>query len=161
VADFAAVLLELDREWEHIGQDARGRRAVRRWEREGAPFGSFADPDQLVRWINERGHIEESDALLLELLRFAPFDDLAARTVLQAMMPAAKRLTATFASCGAWCRDETGLVVVGAMWERIRTYPVERRPRKVSANLVLDTRQRVWRTGMKQVHGKVPRGRAA
>lgn len=86
---------------------------------------------------------------------------LAARTVLQAMMPAVKNLTAKFSTCGAWSPEETAAVVVAAMWERIRCYPVDRRTRKVSANLTLDTRQRVWRTGYKLVHGRMPRSRAA
>ena len=124
-------------------------------------MAEFATVGVLVEKVNERGHAEESDALLLVLLRLAPFDDLAARTVLQAMMPAVKSMTAKFSTCGAWCPDETAAVVVAAMWERIRSYPVDRRPRKVAANLSLDTRQRVWRTGYKQVHGHLPRSKAA
>ena len=86
----------------------------------------------LVDWVNERGHIEESDAVLLVLLHLAPFDDFAARTALQALMPAVKRMTAKFSTCGAWCAEETAAVIV---WERIRGYPAARRPWKVSSNL--------------------------
>lgn len=78
------------------------------------------------------------------------------------MMPAIKNLTSKFSTCGAWSAEETAAVVVAAMWERIRTYPIERRPRKVAANLALDTRQRVWRSGHKLVHGRLPpRAKAA
>lgn len=153
------VLRQLDREWKEIGGGGRG--ALRRWAAEDPSFVGFDSVGSLVDKVNERGRTEESDALLLALLREAPLDDLAARTVLQAMMPAVKNLTAKFSTCGAWCADETAAVVVAAMWERIRSYPVDRRPRKVSANLTLDTRQRVWRTGYKQVHGRLPRSRAA
>jgi len=153
------VLRQLDREWEGIGTG--GRRAIRLWAVGDPGVAGFATIDDLIVKVNERGHPDESDALLLALLRSAATDDLAARTVLQAMMPAVKNLTAKFSTCGAWCAEETAAVVVAAMWERIRTYPVDRRPRKVSANLTLDTRERVWRTGMKQVHGKVPRPNAA
>jgi hypothetical protein len=110
----------------------------------------------LVERINERGRAEESDAIILVLLRHAADDDLAARTVLQAMMPAIKNQTSKFSTCGAWSAEETAAVVVAAMWERIRTYPIERRPRKVAANLALDTRQRVWRSGHKLVYGRLP-----
>lgn len=153
------VLRQLDREWKEIGGD--GRSALRRWATRDPLLGQFTNVGALVDKVNERGRTEESDALLLALLRQAPLDDLAARTVLQAMMPAVKNLTAKFSTCGAWCADETAAVVVAAMWERIRSYPVDRRPRKVAANLTLDTRQRVWRTGYKQVHGKLPRSSAA
>lgn len=155
------VLRQLDREWERIADSVAGRRAVRRWGSEALLFDGVRSLGALVEQINERGHIEESDAMLLALLKHAADDDLAARTVLQAMMPAVKSLTAKFSTCGAWSSEETATVVVAAMWERIRCYPVDRRPRKVSANLTLDTRQRVWRTGYKQVHGRMPRRKAA
>lgn len=151
------VLRQLDHEWERIAVTPPGSRAVRKW-RVGEPaLCGLRTLAEVVDRVNERGHPEESDAVLLALLRYAPTDDLAARTVLQAMMPATKRMTAKFSTCGAWSPEETAAVVVAAMWERIRSYPVDRRPRKASANLSLDTRQRVWRTGMKQVHGRVPR----
>lgn len=152
----AGVLVQLDREWERIADSSVGRRAVRTWA-EGEPrLGGVRTLRQLVERVNERGHPEESDAILLILVGHAVADDLAARTVLQAMMPAVKSLTSKFSTCGAWSAEETAAVVVAAMWERIRSYPVERRPRKVSANLALDTRQRVWRTGYKHVHGRLP-----
>jgi hypothetical protein len=41
--------------------------------------------------------------------------------------------------------EETAAAVVAACWERIRTYPIDRRPRRIAANILLDTRQRVIR----------------
>ena len=155
------VLRQLDREWERIADSVAGRRAIRRWGPDESLFDGVRSLGALVERINERGHVEESDAMLLALLRHSAMDDLAARTVLQAMMPAVKNLTAKFSTCGAWSPEETAAVVVAAMWERIRCYPVDRRPRKVSANLTLDTRQRVWRTGYKLVHGRLPRSEVA
>ena len=153
------VLEQLDEEWNDIARSLRGRRGLRRWGHDEM-LRDFATLDDLLDHVNRRGQIERSDEVLLKLLQLSPNDDLAARTVLQAMMPTMKRLTSRFATCGAWSAEETAAVVVAAMWDRIRTYPVDRRPRKVSANLTLDTRQRVWRTGMKQVHGYCPRPRA-
>lgn len=150
------VLRQLDLEWERIADGVTGRRSVRRWGAGEPLFAGIQSLRQIVDRANERGHPDESDAMLLVLLRHAATDDLAARTVLQAMMPAVKNLTSKFSTCGAWCAEETAAVVVAAMWERIRSYPVDRRPRKVAANLTLDTRQRVWRTGYKLVHGRLP-----
>lgn len=156
----AGVLEQLDREWEVICRSHRARRSMRRWTERDETLGQFSALDELIGYVNQRGQIEQSDQVLLALLAMAD-DDLAARTVLQAMMPVVKRMTSKFSTCGAWSAEETAAVVVAAMWDRIRTYPVERRPRKVSANLALDARQRVWRTGMKQVHGYCPRSKAA
>lgn len=151
------VLEQLDHEWNDIATSLRGRRGLRRWWDHDPVLREFATLDAVLAHVNQRGQIERSDQVLLKLLELAPEDDLAARAVLQAMMPAMKRMTSTFSRCGAWSAEETAAVVVAAMWDRIRTYPVERRVRKVSANLALDTRQKVWRTGMKQVHGRCPR----
>lgn len=154
------VLRQLDAEWVRIGSSPEARRAMRCWSIREPALGGFWDWADVVEHVNERGCVE-ADALLLALLRLAPDDDRAARVVLQAMMPAVKRQTRDFAAVRVWCPEETALTVLAAMWERIRSYPVERRCRKVSANLALDTRQRVWRTGYKQVHGRLPRpGRA-
>jgi hypothetical protein len=155
------ILQRLDLEWERVAQGPAARRALRRCTATAPELAAFGSLTALVEKVNERGHPEESDAVLLALLRVAPTDDLAARSVLQAMMPAVKNLTAKFTPCGAWSSEETAAVVVAAMWERIRRYPVDRRPRKVSANLSLDTRQTVWRTGHKLVHGHLPRPKAA
>lgn len=155
------ILQRLDLEWERVAKGPVARRALRRWTASWPELAEFESLMDLVETVNERGHPEESDAVLLTLLRVAPDDDLAGRTVLQAMMPAVKNLTAKFTPCGAWSSEETAAVVVAAMWERIRRYPVDRRPRKVSANLSLDTRQTVWRTGHKLVYGHLPRPKAA
>jgi hypothetical protein len=156
------VLRQLDQEWERMAESLYGRRAVRGWGAGEPLFDGVRSLGALVERINERGRAEESDAIILVLLRHAAEDDLAARTVLQAMMPAIKNLTSKFSTCGAWSAEETAAVVVAAMWERIRTYPIERRPRKVAANLALDTRQRVWRSGHKLVYGRLPpRAKAA
>ena len=155
------VLRQLDREWERIGGSARGRVALRRWAESEPALVDMRSLAEVVERINERGNPKGSDAMLFALVRVAATEDLAARTVLQAMMPSVKNLTVKFCTCGAWCPEETAAVVAAAMWERIRSYPIERRPAKVAANLTLDTRQRVWRTGYKQVHGRLPRSKAA
>ena len=155
------ILQRLDLEWERVAQGPAARRALRRWSARSPELAEFDSLVDLVENVNERGHPEESDAVLLALLRVAPDDELAGRTVLQAMMPAVKNLTAKITPCGAWTSEETAAVVVAAMWERIRRYPVGRRPKKVSANLSLDTRQTVWRTGHKLVYGHLPRPKAA
>ena len=155
------VLRQLDLEWERIGNGLSGRTALRRWASGDSHLGGVRTLDELVQRVNARGNPARSDAILLTLVSRAATDDLAARTVLQAMMPAVKNLTSKFSACGAWSAEETAAEVVAAMWERIRSYPVERRPAKVAANLTLDTRQRVWRTGYKQVHGRLPRSKAA
>lgn len=90
------VLGQLDQEWERLAESVHGRRAVRGWGAGEPFFDGVRSLGALVERINERGRAEESDAIILVLLRHAAEDDLAARTVLQAMMPAIKNLTSKF-----------------------------------------------------------------
>lgn len=64
----------------------------------------------------------------------------AARTVLQAMLGKVVLMARADPSIGIH-----GFLV--AMWERIRTYPIERRPNHISANLALDARKWARRDG--------------
>ena len=150
----------LDAEWEWLSRSRKGSRALHRWAEQDAELREFHDLAELVQFVHRRDRACEGDRVLYRLVCRAITDDLAARTVLACMMPGAKNLTGGYLWAHADA-EESAAAVVAAMWERIRSYPVDRRPRKVSANLTLDTRQRVWRTGYKLVHGRVPRSRAA
>ena len=85
--------------------------------------------------------------MLLALVRRATGaagDDLAARTVLQLLLPGCKALVRRY----RWTdyTDEVAAAVVAETYERIRAYPVDRRPTRVAANILLDVKQRLfWR----------------
>ena len=134
----------LDAEWEWLSRSRRGTRALRRWAEVDSELRAFDDLADLVKFVHRRDRAFEADRILYRLVCRALTDDLAARTVLACMMPGAKNLT-----CGyLWAHadaDECAAAVVAAMWERIRTYPCERRPAKIAANIQLDTRQRISR----------------
>lgn len=79
----------------------------------------------------------EPDVALRALLTEVGIDDqLAGRTVLQAMLGKLVRMARADESSGI---DD----YVAAMWCQIRTYPLAARPRKIAANLVLDTLKQV------------------
>jgi hypothetical protein len=82
------------------------------------------------------------DAVLLALVERAQAGDaLAGRTVLQAMLGKAVRVAGTVARRDdvRGDREEALARAVAALWQAIATYPVARRPTRVSANLALDT----------------------
>lgn len=134
----------LDAEWEWLSHSRKGSRALRRWAEHDDELGEFRDLADLVRFVHRRDRACEADRILYRLVCRSLTDDLAARTVLACMMPGVKNLT-----CGyLWAHadaDESAAAVLAAMWERIRTYPCERRPAKIAANIQLDTRQRISR----------------
>ncbi|WP_116950051.1 hypothetical protein [Jiangella endophytica] len=79
-----------------------------------------------------------ADAVLIALLRLAHGGDpLAGRTVLQLMLGKAIRIAAGHA--GRDSRDSLEHAAIAALWTVIATYPTERRPTKVAANLAMDT----------------------
>ena len=79
----------------------------------------------------------EGDPWLVRLIAAAQSgDELAGRCVVQAVLG---RLVAMSRRDGRLDLDE----LVGAVWLRIRSYPLDRRPRAVLTNLVLDARKDV------------------
>lgn len=84
-----------------------------------------------------RGIADDPDATLGELLRrHAAGDPLAGRVVLQALLGKLIRLAAQDARHGVGD-------YVAECWLRLADYPLARRPRRIAANLALDTRLRV------------------
>lgn len=82
---------------------------------------------------------DHGDHLLWHLVRIAADDELAARIVLQRIMPplmsVAQRRGRILPGGVTAAIDE----IMAVAWETIRTFPHERRTRKIAANLVLDS----------------------
>ncbi len=133
----------LNREWLELCSAPASEVRVRAWA-SGCPIlGDCATLPELEDFLGGAG-ARETDQILLALLRHGQQGDvLAQRTVLQLMMAKAIRIA----------RSQRGILEgqdafadsVAALWETIRTYPTERRPVRVAANLALDTLSRVHR----------------
>jgi hypothetical protein len=127
-------LTELDREWRGISTSTASTEALRRWSRtEPVLDGSHS----LAAVLDERRDDSAAPMILAALARLAVSDQLAARTLLQALLPG----IVTMASTG--CSDDPAAVdeLVSLAWERIRTYPASRLG-SVAANILLDVRKR-------------------
>jgi hypothetical protein len=133
----------LDAEWEVLVRSAAARAATTRWA--GDPvLGPQPDLSGIVAVLRAGGADPAgADQLLGALAARASADDVALRVMLQALLPGlanvAKRL-------GRGVVDETleADVIVEAV-ERIRHYPLGRRPRAIAANVVLDVFGRIAR----------------
>lgn len=134
-------------EWKYLAVSPDAARALSRWSPDPALEGC-SDLDAVVEEIQRRGRPAESDRILLALLRRAPGDPVAARTVLQAVMPGLKSLMSAYQLTGQ--AEEVSTAVVEAAFERIQSYPCDRRPSRVAANLLHDTRQSLWRAARKE-----------
>jgi DNA-directed RNA polymerase specialized sigma24 family protein len=127
----------LDREWQALAGGALAAR-VRVWALEEPVLAAFASPAALIRFLHSRERGTDKDAVLRALLARARTDPLAARVVLQALRPGLKGLAKRI-FLDADDVEALWQLLLASAWERIRTYPLERRPHRIAANLLLDT----------------------
>lgn len=131
----------LDAEWDELVRSPRLAEALGAWA-EDEPALRFESPAALVEQTERRDRPADADAVLAALARRAGTDDLAARVLLQLVLPGCKRLLRLY---GRRDPEEWAALIVSTMWDRIRHYPVDRRPERVAANLLLDVRHRTIR----------------
>ncbi|MGD9703881.1 MAG: hypothetical protein AB7Q42_10345 [Acidimicrobiia bacterium] len=148
-------------EWERLRSTRRTRAAIAAWELPGGV--RVTGPDELLDHLGFFGRLDDddADAALFYVVRLAADDLLAARVVLQRVLPALVAV-AKRRGGGRWeARQDAFVEVVSAAWIVIRSYPVERRPRRVAANIVRDAeyqafvRARRLRSAGEQV-GRLP-----
>lgn len=130
---------------------SRLRLGLRAWAACEPALARFDAPDRLIAFLwDRRVPPAEKDAILLALLRLARTEELASRVVLQAMLPGLKRLAGVLLKRGP--NGEEPVLDREAVWEllfiemlgRIKTYPLERRPGKVAANLIGDVKHAAY-----------------
>lgn len=100
----------------------------------------------LVGWIRAASP-SQADAAFARLAERARSSDCAARLLLQLLMPGTCRLAASWWALGD--AEERAAAAVAAVYRRIRTYPIDRRPTKIAANILLDAGQDLWRAAKK------------
>lgn len=127
---------QLDRDWEIVSASRSASRRLTSWGDEA--LASFSDPGRLVEVVQGSRDPIESDRLLAALASRCRTDDLAARTLLQCLLPGARSIARSYQQLGS--RDEVASMVVSVLTEKIRSYPFERRPERIAANLLNDTR---------------------
>jgi len=136
-ASSADVVSALEREWDARSSVCLSRR-LREWAEREPVLETFTTVQALVGSLRRRsGDYERESAILAALLQQARSDPLAGRVVLQALLPGLKRLAGRLLF-EAGEREELWSLLLAHLWAGIRSYPVERRPRRVAANLLLD-----------------------
>lgn len=129
----------LDADWRRLLSSPLLAGRFRVWRQAEPVLATFSGPAPLVCFLHDpAGEMDRKDIVLLALLRHAKREPLAARVVLQALRPALKGLAARLLTCGVE-REELWSLLMEIAWQKIRAYPVARRPSRVAANLRLDT----------------------
>ena len=125
----------LDREWQADHENSTaGAAALARWQEREPALHGLSDLGEVLacRRDSERGPV-----VLAALARLAPSENLAARTMLQALLPGLVHM-----ALRRFADDPDAVEEITAIaWDRIRTYPPER-PGAVAANVIVDVRKR-------------------
>ncbi|GHG22823.1 hypothetical protein ACFFSH_28850 [Streptomyces filamentosus] len=141
----SSTLRSLNRDWAVLCESARAGDAVAHWSDEHLPFEGAHTPQDVVDRITglfRRGAWEQHDQAMLFLLRRVQESgsdrDLAWCTAARVMLPKAVSMAKTQQRDGIrW--DDIVSSMFSALFEVVGTYPLERRPRGVFANIAMDT----------------------
>jgi hypothetical protein len=107
----------------------------------------IASLDDLLRHCGYEGRRDDdtADEMLRQVVEVARHDDLAARVVLQRLLPGLLAIAHRRGHTAPGGSEPVLAELVGVAWELVRSYPVQRRPRHVAANLVRDTEYQAFR----------------
>jgi hypothetical protein len=123
----------LDQEWRRLRDDDR---AARRLPEVGEAAGGAGSFGGVERFVRSAGPAEADRVLVALVARSVEGDTLAARVLLQLLLPGVRRLARTWWVLGD--AEERAAAAVAATYDRIRHYPLARRPRRVAANVLMD-----------------------
>lgn len=127
----------LDRSWSMLASSPEAVAALARWA--ANPELAAPDLETLIERIWAAAK-PDADRVHAALAARAPSDSTAARVLLQALRPGLRHLGRRLALGGSF--DDVDHELLALAWERIRTYPIDRRPRSIAANVLLDVRKR-------------------
>ena len=123
----------LEREWQRLAR-AQGAECGLRAVCEVA--GGAVTLGDVESWVRAAAPCEADRVLVALVDRAIAGHGLAARTLVQLLLPGARRLARRW-----WAledQDECAAATIAAVYERIRRYPLERRPARVAANILMD-----------------------
>lgn len=131
------IVTALFAEWNRLARQTQNVRRANAWQLPGEPVENL---DEVLRraGFGVPTNDEELDAYLSQLVAIAKGDDLAARIVLQRIMPGLVSIAVRRAPIVTNGLNGAFDLIVSSAWIVIRQFPIERRPRRVAANLLMD-----------------------
>lgn len=149
------IIDRLEDEWRTLRDAPVMAAALARWRTVDPRLG-FESIRGLVAAVERRDDEERVDEVLAALVGLARGDDCAARVVLQLLLPGCKAMMRGIPRREA---DERTAVVAAALFDRIRTYPLERRPRRIAGNILMDVWHRLlrWEGDRRTGHASIER----
>jgi hypothetical protein len=156
-----SVARRLNDEWRRLATSPRLVSHMARWPRE---LACHHDGNRLLAAVGREGGLPmaEADGLLAELVRVARHDTLAARVVLQRVIPGLVNAAVRRTSGRPAERQEMFDDLIANAWLAIRAFPIDRRPAKIAVNILRDAEYVTCvRPHRLRSAGEVPSGVAA
>ncbi|HVL27656.1 MAG TPA: hypothetical protein VM390_05885 [Acidimicrobiales bacterium] len=133
----------LDREWAILVESAPAATALRRWGSEDEILARFRCMGELVSFVECRTvDVVARDEVLGSVGARAATDEMAARALLQLLLPGAKALVSRY-RWSAESASELAASVVADLFDRIRALPVGAPRRCLAPCILLDVGKRV------------------
>jgi DNA-directed RNA polymerase specialized sigma24 family protein len=137
-------IVQLAKTWRQGSAGTRLNAHLRAWSAEEPSLVRFAgSAERLFRFLRSEPSAER-DRVFCALLRQARQEEHAGLVLLEALLPGLKALLGRIL-VDARESDELLAMLLKNAWEQIATYPLERRPHRVAANLLLDIRKQTLR----------------
>jgi hypothetical protein len=133
----SSFLAALNAEWAELSTNRRARQSVRLWAERYPAIDGLEDPAEILQ--RRSTSTDEAPPILAALAALAPSDELAARTLLHALMPGIVKASKRVTDEDPFALEE----MVSLAWDRIRTYPTTRHG-SVAANVLWDVHKRYW-----------------
>jgi hypothetical protein len=137
----------LEVEWQGLRDD---RAAAEALAEVCASAGGAASLGELERYVRSAAPGDADRVLLALVTRAVDGDRLAGRVLTQLLLPGARALARRWWALGD--PDERAAAVVLAVYQRIRQYPLARRPGRVAANVLMDAAHELRRSLPRVAH---------
>jgi len=141
----SALFRQLIGEWVSLNALASSAAAILKWGRLEPALAGYHSPGDLVDAVDAANPAGKDEILGALIRLFQAGHQLAGRVVLQSMLIKLGRITLRTrgtSSDNAWAEDRRH-VAVAEFWDILASYPLQRRPQKIAANLGLDTLHRL------------------
>jgi DNA-binding CsgD family transcriptional regulator len=131
------IITALFAEWEYLSRQRQNIKRANAWDLPGQPVEHL---DDILRraGFGIPTNDDEFDSYLSQLVVVAASDDLASRIVLQRILPGLVSIAVRRAPIIAQGLPGAFDLVTSAAWIVIRQFPIDRRARRVAANLLMD-----------------------
>ena len=154
------LLVRLQQDWDHLKVSPDAVEQARGWclGASHEPGRSIESLDDVLRWSGyglTAAHNGDPDQTLAQLVRLAAFDQLAARVVLQRLLPGISTL-ARRRSTHERPLPEVLDEIVASAWTVIRTYPVQRRCSFVAAGMLREIDYQTFQRARRRLTTFVP-----